>query len=510
MAETQIRPQPGFQEAFLSSAADIVIGGGAAGAGKSFALLLEPIRHTNVPGFGGVIFRRTTPQITNAGGLWDGSIDIYPYAAGTPKQSKLSWDFPLGARIKFSHLEYETNKLDWQGTQIPYIGFDELTHFTRSQFFYLVSRNRSTCGVNPYIRATCNPDPDSWVAEFIEWWIDQESGFPIPDRAGVIRYFTSDQGNLVWGNTPEEVIGRCPHIFNLPEFKDIDQRDLIKSVTFIPGTVYENAKLLKENPQYLGNLLAMDEADQQRLLKGNWKVRQDGTALFNYIKVKDLFTNFVDQSPDRYITCDYARFGQDLTVIKTWQGFEVQRIEIMTKSSTVDAFEAIERERERVKIPMSNVVVDDDGVGGGVTDQSRGQYRGFLSNATALPNPENDPQDKTKENYANLKTQCYYRLAEKINQAQVSIRTDNIIVDGVQTDQVKVKSKTYSVRKLIAEDLRAVKKKDMNKDGKRQINGKDEQKNALGGRSPDCGDALMMRMWFELQPVEQEAFAVFG
>src|SRR5436305_14925946 len=67
--------------------------------------------------------------------------------------------------------------------------FDELTHFTAHQFFYMVSRNRSTCGVRPYIRATCNPDADSWVADFLAWWIDPQTGLPIPERAGVLRYY---------------------------------------------------------------------------------------------------------------------------------------------------------------------------------------------------------------------------------------------------------------------------------------------------------------------------------
>lgn len=436
-------------------------------------------------------------------------MELYPHAGGIPKESRLTWEFPAGPKLKFSHLEYETNKLDWQGTQIPYIGFDELTHFTRSQFFYLLSRNRSTCGVRPYIRATCNPDPDSWVAEFIEWWIDQETGFPIAERAGVLRYFTTDKGNPVWGDSPEEVIERCPHIFNAEEFASTDKRDLIKSVTFIPGTIYGNKALLSKNPGYLGNLLALDEAEQMQLLKGNWKIRQGGSALFEYARINDLFSNFVEQADNRYITVDYARYGQDLTVIQTWAGWEVQRIEVMTTSSTVEAFQAIERERERLGIPMSNVVVDDDGVGGGVTDQSGGQYRSFSGGAPAKPNPLGDPGDTTRENYANLKTQCYYRLADKVNAAQVAIHLDSIIVDGVATDEVKLKGQTYSVRKLLAEDLRAVKKKTIDKDGKRQINPKEEQKNILSGRSPDFGDATMMRVLFDLEPAAEFSIDFF-
>ena len=111
-------------------------------------------------------------MIRAEGGLWDASKSIYSLIdAAYPRDSRLEWVFPSNVKLKFSHLEYEKNIYDWQGSEIPFIGFDELTHFTSSMFFYLLSRNRSTCGVKPYIRATCNPDPDSWVADLIAWWI---------------------------------------------------------------------------------------------------------------------------------------------------------------------------------------------------------------------------------------------------------------------------------------------------------------------------------------------------
>lgn len=489
-----IKPQEGYQEIFLSSPADIVIGGGAAGAGKTYSLLLESIRHKNVPGFGGVIFRRTTPQITNEGALWDTASKLYPLLGGKSKRSLLTWEFPARTKIKFSHLEYEDNVLDWQGTQIPFIGFDELTHFTKYQFFYLISRNRSMCGVKPYIRATCNPDPDSWVAELLEWWIDQETGYPIPERNGVLRYFLSDNGNLVWGDSPEEVIEQAPHIFSKPEFAGVNPKDLIKSITFVHGDIYGNKELLKVNPQYLGNLLSLDEADQTRLLGGNWKIRVDGSSLFDRVKISDLFSNFLDESEDKYITCDYARQGRDFTVIKTWFGYAVKRIEIMTKSGVDEAFKAIEKERERVKIPRSHVVVDEDGVGGGVVDLSHGEYQGFHGGLPALPNPIT----QVKENYDKLKTQCYYRYADLVNNSLTSISLENVIVDGLPAQEVIINKKRYSIRALISEDLRAIKKKDMDKEGKRQINSKEEQKIILGGRSPDFSDSLMMRTYFDL------------
>jgi hypothetical protein len=158
-AKTIISSQPGPQTAFLQTPADICIYGGAAGGGKTVGLIFEPLRHVRrVPGFSAVFFRRTTPQITNPGGLWDESLNFYPRFGGAPHRRAQEWRWPRGGKIKFSHLQHNSTVYEWQGAQITLICFDELTHFTAHQFFFLVSRNRSTCGVRPYIRATCNPD----------------------------------------------------------------------------------------------------------------------------------------------------------------------------------------------------------------------------------------------------------------------------------------------------------------------------------------------------------------
>lgn len=169
-----LKPQPGPQEVFLSSPADIAIYGGAAGGGKTYGLLLELLRHTDNPGFGAVVFRRNSGQITNEGGLWDNAKTMYRALGATFRESNpKTVVFKSGAKITFNHLHAEDDVYSYQGAQIPLICFDELTHFSESQFIYMMSRNRSTCGVRPYIRATCNPDSDSWVARFIAWWIDK-------------------------------------------------------------------------------------------------------------------------------------------------------------------------------------------------------------------------------------------------------------------------------------------------------------------------------------------------
>lgn len=267
----RIEPQPGPQTAFLSSPADIAIYGGAAGGGKSWALLLEPLRHAGNPDFGGVIFRRTTVQIRNEGGLWDESAKLYPLVGAKPREHVLEWRFASGASISFAHLEHDKSVLDWQGSQIAYIGYDELTHFSAKQFWYMASRSRSMSGVRPYIRATCNPDADSWVAGLIAWWIDQGTGLPIPERAGVLRWFVRVDDQLVWADTPDELRSYVD-----PTGQPIPP----KSLTFIPAKLTDNAALMRADPNYLANLMAMSLVDRERLLGGNWKIRPTAGMYF--------------------------------------------------------------------------------------------------------------------------------------------------------------------------------------------------------------------------------------
>lgn len=261
-AELKIGPQAGPQEAFLASSADVVIYGGAAGGGKTFGLLLEAIRHKDVAGFGAMIFRRESIQITSEGGLWDTAMGIYPLLGGRPLRSpRLGFAFSK-SKITFGHLTRDTDVLNYQGAQIALIGFDELTHFSRYQFFYMLSRNRSTCGVRPYVRATTNPDADSWVAELIEWWIDPDTGFPIPERAGVLRWFVRVDDRLHWGDSPGELADR--HCVPKSE---------AKSLTFVPAKVSDNPILMRSDPGYESNLKALSRVERERLLDGNWRIR---------------------------------------------------------------------------------------------------------------------------------------------------------------------------------------------------------------------------------------------
>jgi len=282
----ELRPQPGPQEAFLSTEADIAIYGGSAGGGKSFALLFDPVRHMANSDFQGVIFRREMPMITNPGGLWDESMKLYRALGADPNTTRREWKFPSGMTMKFSHLQLVDDIYNWQGAQIPFMGFDEITHFTEKQFFYMLSRVRSTSGVPGYVRGTCNPDPDSWVAKFIEWWIDQDVksstyGLAIPERSGVLRWFIRINDAMIWADTKQELIKTYG--------ADFIKENPPMSVTFIPAKITDNKILLEKDPAYMAKLNAMGRVDRERLKNGNWKIKATAGNVFrrSWFKVVD-------------------------------------------------------------------------------------------------------------------------------------------------------------------------------------------------------------------------------
>jgi len=264
--QNPLAPQAGTQYQFAASDADVTIYGGKAGGGKSYGLILQPTRHLHLPSFGAVLFRRTYPELTNEGGLWDEAANVYPAYRGVAEVGRMRYKFPSGAKVSFRQMEHERDLTKWDGSQIALIEFDQLEGFTRRQFFYMFSRNRSTCGILPYIRATCNPQPN-WLAEFLEWWIDQKTGYARDDRANLKRWFCIVGDEVKWGDTREELERRYAKEGLIP-----------RSCRFIPASLQDNPALLRKDPGYLSNLMALSHVDRERLEKGNWKIRDsDGT-----------------------------------------------------------------------------------------------------------------------------------------------------------------------------------------------------------------------------------------
>ena len=240
---------------------------------NSFIMSMLPLRYIDCPNWNGIIFRRTTVQVSGQGGMFETARDMYsalpPDSKPRIAESRLKAVFPSGANLKFSHMEYTKNKLDHQGLQYSFIGFDEGTHFEFEQVEYLMSRLRSSSKYPSRMVISCNPDPDSFLLDMIGWFLDDD-GYPDPDREGKLRYFIRRNSEFIWADTKEELVKEYG-------IKDIRS---IKSLSFVSATIYDNPPCMEANPGYVGFLEGLNDVDKSRLLLGNWFARPEGSNYF--------------------------------------------------------------------------------------------------------------------------------------------------------------------------------------------------------------------------------------
>lgn len=261
----QIALQDGPQKKAGQSTATVIFYGGAKGGGKSRWLVHESAKHHAVPGYGAVLFRRTFGELKGIGSIWEECKLIYPKLGAELTDSSLTARFPIGSSVQLSHLQHDTDTEKWKGKSLPAIGFDELTHFTEQQFWDLFSCLRTTCGTRPRLRATMNPDPDSWVLKFVGWYLD-DAGFAIEERSGVVRWFGRIDGRLVWFNSEAEA--------------QAGGVESPTSFTFICAKVFDNTALMKADPTYLAKLRGLPPVEQARFLNGNWRIRAQSGDYF--------------------------------------------------------------------------------------------------------------------------------------------------------------------------------------------------------------------------------------
>lgn len=257
---------------------------------------------------------------------------------------------------------------------------------------------------------------------------------------------------------------------------------LSKEYKFVPALPKDNPSP-EVGPAVERLLKTGDKTTIERLIHGNFEYDDDPAKLIEYDKIIDMFSNTHVPGGRKCITADIARLGGDRIVVIEWDGWR-GKIKSYQRQTLDVTGGLIEDAMYRLGCGKSNVLVDEDGMGGGIVDMLK--YKGFVNNSTPLPSPDSpfDPNTgkRKPENFTNLKSQCYFRLAKRINDGGVFLE-----VSDEETKQ------------LIIQELEWVKRKNMDKDGKLAVLGKDEVKEAIG-RSPDFADALMMREWFDLKP----------
>ncbi len=256
--------------------------------------------------------------------------------------------------------------------------------------------------------------------------------------------------------------------------------NLNPKVKFIQAFAHENTK---NESGYLENL---DEnligIERERLLDGNWEYAEDDDQLMSFDKIMDIFNNTHVPQGRKTISVDVARLGGDKIAVVEWAGnrgfvraFGKQTLDITGAK--------VEELRYSNGIGVSDVVVDEDGMGGGLVDFLK--FKGFVNNSSALPAPNGPVDDKghpIPENYDNLKSQCYYRLAKKVNENNIYLQCESV-----------------EIKNWLIQELQQVRQKKVDSDTKKGVMSKEKVKEKIG-RSPDFSDAVMMHEYFDLKP----------
>lgn len=324
--------------------------------------------------------------------------------------------------------------------------------------------------------------------EFTRGWIEEAGEFDIAAKnnlaASIGRWKNSQHGLvrklLQTGNPSKNYTYRDYYI----PFKN---GTLKPHQRFIQAFIQDNKMI---DAGYIEQLeQSLSKHEKERLLHGNWEYDDDPASLIPYDKILDVFTNTHVPSGTKRITADIARLGGDKIVVIEWDGFR-GKVKHYQKQTLDVTGKLIEAAKNRLGIGNSDVLVDEDGVGGGVVDFHK--FKGFVNNSSALPSPSG-PVDANgnpiKENFDNLKSQCYFRLADRINKNNLYLECE-----------------TEEVKQWIIEELEQVKQKSLDSDMKKGVVPKDKIKELLG-RSPDFADTIMMREYFELKQKKILAWA---
>lgn len=394
---------------------------------KSFSSLMEVLKDIKNPDFHAVILRNEKDDLQSL--ITDSYKLFSQFGTYNKSQNDMTWNFDNGGWLKFSYYAgaYQEFKTRFQGRQYAYICIDEGTQCPYKKFKYLLTNNRNASGIRNRFWITCNPDPESWVRKFIDWWVD-EDGYIIPERNCVLRYCFMDgdtPDSIYWGDTREEVYEQCKGIIDSlwkESYAELGYDKLemfIKSVTFVRADVSENIKLVATDPSYIANLAQQDEEQRMRDLDANWNYKAAGDDMVKKEDLEAIFEN-AEQLGDNVhkASADIAFTGGDNFVMWHWVGFHCIDLRVMRLDSKtlVSVVQATLREWG---VEECNFTYDMQGIG---------QYfKGFFPDAVPFNNQaapiatERKEADGIKYLYKDLKSQCAFLFYRYIKERKISI-----------------------------------------------------------------------------------------
>lgn len=396
---------------------------------KSFSSLMETLKDIKNPDFHALILRNEKDDLQS---LVSDSYKLYTqFGQYNKSQNDMTWNFFNGGWLKFSYYAgaYQDFKTRFQGRQYSYIAIDEGTQIEYKKFKYLLTNNRNASHIRNRFWITCNPDPESWVRKFIDWWVD-EDGYIISERDGVIRYCFMDgdtPDTIYWGNTREEVYEQCSKIIdNLwkDSYADLGYTKLemfIKSVTFIRADVSENIKLISTDASYIANLAQQDEEQRMRDLEANWNWKAVGDDMVKMEDLEAIFNNAqqLDDNVDR-VSADIAFTGGDNAVLWRWKGRHIVDLEVLRVDSKT-LVSIIQTKLREWGVEERNFTYDLQGIG---------QYlKGYFPDAVPFNNQaapvalDRKEEEGIKYLYKDLKSQCAFMLYKDIKEKTISIES---------------------------------------------------------------------------------------
>jgi len=487
-------PNPGMQEAVLTSKAGIIIGGGGRGGGKSEVLLLDACYDTANPNFSCVYIRKETKQLDKGGGLFDKASKIFPILGGKENRSKMYYSFPSGAKTEFDHIQNESKtevEKRFKGLEIPAMYIDEIDQFTFETFLIVMGSNRNSHGIRNRIIGTCNPNPDSWLRTMLEWYI-KEDGYIDMERNGKVRYFYvygKSVNEIIWGNTKAEVYERAKSYIDTalsPSLRKvgITEDDFIKSFTFIRGELADNPQLLASDSNYLANIATGGAAEIARNLSGNWNVKISGDEMVSRVEMDRMFDEHrvAARTGKKYMSIDVALLGADNFITAVWDGLHLLDIIVKKRITSGEAVDIVKAQMYANGVREQEMAYD--AVGNG---QSLNDFRyAFAIKAQSPPIGKED-------NYDNIKSQIMYTFGRMLIEEKFTCSPElaNRFFDYGKGN----KKQRMTFREILQNERRALMVADDT--GKTKMLPKKEMKKILGG-SPDFMEAVAYRVVFEL------------
>lgn len=489
--------QRGCQEKFLATNADITIFGGNRGGGKSWALLMEVLKDIQNKNNNSIILRNEKEDLS---GVIEKSYKLFSqFGKYNKSQNDMTWNFDCGGKLKFSYFadSFKDFQIRFQGKEYNYIGIDEITHISYEKFKYLITDNRNAYGIRNRFYGTCNPDPDSWVRKYIDWWIG-ENGLPIEERDGIIRYCFMDGdeiNNVYWGDTPEEVYRQCKSLIDSlwkDEYEKYGFNKLtmfVKSATFIKGKLEENVALITSDPNYVANLAQQGEEQRARDLEGNWNFKASGDDILKIEHMERFFKN-PSQYGDgkRRVSCDIAYEGGDNLVLWLWIGNHIEDVYV-SRDNSKRTEECVAYKLREWGVLEKDFVFDLNGPG----QDFKGKFPDavkFNNMAAPIPMTKADEQS-IKYIYSSLKSQCADILVKKIKNDEISINPDLL--------SRKFSGNGYSdmtLYNILMKERKAIRDADTDK-GFSLI--KKEVMKKYVGHSPDFIEAMIYRQIFDIR-----------